>query len=303
MARGSRARTRQSSFNAAESARRRWARGCVAPRGGTWSLLVPARPLPRGARWLDAALAVAPGPPAVRAKALWSAGVLAHFVDDQTRAESLYRQAAELFRSLGDLSGLASALNGLGNVADEHGELERAVAYHQEALSLAREASDERGIRLSLHLLGERALRLGQLDHAQQLLDESLALTRRAGDVYMFASSLDALGAVALASGDARRATELFRELFEVSQEADFHFTLAYGLAGLAAAAALRGDLDAAGRLWGAFEAAEEKEGEGVRILAAERGRYERPVFAASAADPKRFAEAVAEGRSATSEE
>src|SRR5262249_41583550 len=104
-----------------------------------------------GRAWLEAFSARTHGEDfhdlaAIRAKALTGAALLAGRQSDTQRAISLAEQALALSRQLGNIDGVALALQRLGLAAFERNEYERALAHFTESLMLFREIGDQSGI-------------------------------------------------------------------------------------------------------------------------------------------------------------
>ena len=92
-----------------------------------------------GRRWLEEVVAMHPGAgpdPAVRAKALYSAGMLARFQGDFARARMLCVQSLELYRTLADQAGVVMALVQLGRICSFQDDQTAAQAFMAEAASL-----------------------------------------------------------------------------------------------------------------------------------------------------------------------
>ena len=105
-----------------------------------------------GSRWLEAALRLSDRPDtatteaATRAKLLSEAGTFAYYRADFDHATALHGEALELYRELGDDSGVAFALMCLGAQYAEKGDHERAAPFFEEALALSRRIGDRRNI-------------------------------------------------------------------------------------------------------------------------------------------------------------
>ena len=98
-------------------------------RRGYWS---------EGRRWLEEALAMHSGArgQAVRARALYGAGVLARFQGDFARARMLCEQSLALYRTLADQAGVVMALVQLGRICVFQDDQTAANAFLAEAASL-----------------------------------------------------------------------------------------------------------------------------------------------------------------------
>jgi non-specific serine/threonine protein kinase len=196
-----------------------------------------------GRDWLDALLrrgsAVAFD---IRAKALGGAGSLAWNQGDYGMARVLAGESLELYRTLGERAGIATALNTLGNVARDEGDYERAQALYEESLALRREIGDRRGIAVVLNNLGLMARYRGNYERAAALATESLALRRELGDAWGIAISLTTLGYVAHHRSQYERAAALYGESLTLRREQQDTRGVAENLANLALLARDRGD-------------------------------------------------------------
>src|SRR5207253_1409870 len=87
--------------------------------GALWIWWVGRGYIAEGRRWLSALLTHprATQPTAARAKALYTAGMLAWYQANHSGARALHEEALEIQSSLGDRQGIAFALFGLGQVA------------------------------------------------------------------------------------------------------------------------------------------------------------------------------------------
>jgi non-specific serine/threonine protein kinase len=92
-----------------------------------------------GRRWLEESLAMDSGAtlnPAVHAKALYGAGLLARFQGDFARARMLCEQGLALYRALGDKTGMLKMLAQLGRITDFQDDQTATKAFLAEAASL-----------------------------------------------------------------------------------------------------------------------------------------------------------------------
>ncbi len=256
--------------------------------------------LSEGRGWLERLLAATAGsrvPPALRAKALNGAGVLARDQGDYQQARALHEEALALRRGLGDKRAIATSLNNLGIVAKEQGAYEEAITLHEEALALRRDLGDRWGIAASLNSLGVVAQEHGDHDRAAGWYEQSAALLRQLRDKQGLAVVLNNLGNVALASGDYGRAADLHEQSLALSRELGNERGIAVSLTNLAELALQQGRLDQAVR-WNAEALALQrdagaKEGvasclEGFARIACARGECERAARLFGAAEALR---------------
>jgi predicted ATPase/transcriptional regulator with XRE-family HTH domain len=278
-----------------------------------------------GRRWLERLLALSgcggATQPALRAKALNGAGVLAYDQGDYGRATALldeslvlyrdlgdqrgtawalhslafvprdqgdYRRAGALleeslvlFRELGDIAGTAWALHSLARVLRDQGDFTRAVGLYTESLALFRDVGDDGGIAWALSRL-ELALRpQGDFVRARALLDESLELFRDQNDRRGIAWSFLELGLVERDQGNYGRAAPLLKESLARYRDLGDKHGMAQLVGELAALACAQGQPERAARLFGAAHAL--FAAIGARLPPPEQAAHERSLAAARA--------------------
>jgi predicted ATPase/class 3 adenylate cyclase len=137
----------------------------------------------------------------------------------------------------------AKALEAVGWLADDQGDIDRAVAAAEEGLRISARAKIESGVTLSfLRILGSAAYVRGDHDQAARLYEESLTLSREAKDDRSVASSLLQLGNVSGDRGDHEEAREFYKEGLVLSRELDDKALLASALISVGAEYLLQGD-------------------------------------------------------------
>jgi predicted ATPase/DNA-binding CsgD family transcriptional regulator len=226
-----------------------------------------------GRDWLAAALASGAAlPPAVRAKALHTAGWLARAQYDQAVAITLLEESLALYRDLGDERGSTAVMTDLGwTLATLGSDMARAICYLEEGLARYRALGDGRGIARALQGLGwveqHRALgdrrgiawaltglgwveqQPGILAAAHALHLESLDFARAVGDVQAIAWSLQSLGITAAAQRDYAAARAFEEERLAIERAQDNRHGIADALRVLGMIAIRQND-DAAAHAW-----------------------------------------------------
>ncbi len=143
---------------------------------------------------------------------------------EDAEAVTLLERALELFRSAGDLRGVASCLDDLAQVMRLRGDLERADGAAQEALEIRRQHADVRGEAVSLMTLGGIAHARGEIEVAQNLFESAREIRESIGDRQGVMQVYNALGVVAFDRGDNDRAEQCWRAaLQEARKVADRH--------------------------------------------------------------------------------
>jgi predicted ATPase/class 3 adenylate cyclase len=215
-----------------------------------------------GSSWLEAAVRLsesveaATADSATRAKLLSEAGTFAFFRTDFDHAIVLHGEALELYRQVGDDSGVAFALLCLGAQHMEKGDHERAAPFLEEALALSRTIGDKRNTAGTLHNLGEVERQRGNYEQAKALGMESMALWREIEDDWNLSMVVGWVGLLEVWSGDEPDLAEGFlKDALALERELGNWAYGAYCLEAFAGLAGARGQGARAARLWGAAEA------------------------------------------------
>ncbi|MBA2450600.1 MAG: tetratricopeptide repeat protein [Chloroflexi bacterium] len=291
-----------------------------------------------GRGWLEAALAPA-GPSRrarARADALWGAGLLAWHQGERAAARAQLEESLEIWRELGDPSGVAYTLGLLGLVSWSEGDETAGRLLFEESLAIRRDVGETWGVALALGVLGRMALHQGDYAAASSRLEESMTIRHEVGDKWVIAQNLNSLGDLARLGGDYERARALYEESLALSRQLRTKATIASllhnlgyvtsvqgdqrwaaalfeealalfrelgdtpgmaeCLAGLAGVAAAEGRLERAAQLFGAAEGV--LDAAGARMSATNRADYARNLATARALlDEEGFAATWAEGR------
>ncbi len=201
----------------------------------------------------------------VMAKALNLAGTLFYMQGDYTTARSLYEESLALNREIGDNSGIALSLGGLGIVAQMQGDNATARPLLEEGLALRRELGDKGGIANSLGGLGIVAQMQGDYFTARSLYEESLALNREIGDKNGIAGCLGNIGNLEYSMGEYGSALSHYKESLLAFLEMGDKHNIAWCLGGVGGARAQIGQR----RQTGEVEKEVEEVERGARLLGA----------------------------------
>jgi len=200
-----------------------------------------------GRAWLDRALRpTGDRHTLTRARALAAAGHLATEEADIEGAGPLLDESLALWRELGDVEGIAEALNHQGNLARTRFEYDSARALLGEALSLREQAGHDRGIAVSLRNLGLLAALQRDHETAASLYGRALPLARQLGDKRVVATLTHALSMVEFEDGDRGAARALIEESLGLARELGDKQGIAESLTVLSGINACEGDPTAA---------------------------------------------------------
>jgi non-specific serine/threonine protein kinase len=202
-----------------------------------------------GLAWLDQALARgAAAPAAVRAYALFGAGVLASFVNDLTRSHLLLSQSVALRREAGDRRQLSRALSTLGWALWRSGQVGEAATALAEGLAVARALDEAWPIAYALMHGVFRVAHTVAIDRAEERAHawaagtEALYLFQAADDSLNSAIMQLHLGRIALYEGDYERARAMFVASLPLMRALGWRTAVAHRLVNLAYVAREQGD-------------------------------------------------------------
>ena len=198
------------------------------------------------------ALPSAAAPTAIRARALYDAGLLAFRQGDQQASRAFNDESLRIYRRLDDKGGMAMALVGLSRVALRDLDYASVRRYAEESAVLRRGLGDKRGQATAVHMLAAVARMQGQYSKAAELYQFSLDANREAGYDPAVAGELFNIGYVRLRQGKIVEARKLFTDSLRKYRDLQDDAGVAYNLTGFAAIAVEQKQPTRAARLYGA---------------------------------------------------
>ena len=181
--------------------------------------------------------------------ALWVLAVVAANRDDYMEADRLLEESRSRFQEAGDIWGTSRSLHWLGNIAWAQADYPRAASRLQEALALARQLGDTRGTGATLQGLGQIELSQGNYEPAAVLLQEALALLEEVGSKEQAAVAVYRLAIVERCRKNYESAMALLERSLPMLRELDDKSGQAYVLSELGVIAGLTGNPDRAASL------------------------------------------------------
>jgi predicted ATPase/class 3 adenylate cyclase/DNA-binding CsgD family transcriptional regulator len=243
-----------------------------------------------GRAWLDGLIA-ARGvvPPALRARALNCAGILAYRQGDYERVWALCSEALSICEQHPDAYAAGEALHFLAHVRQARGDYVSATEMMARSVTLRQEAGHRRGVANSLDCLGELARMQGDYDRANDLTQRARVLYADIGDGRGMAHTFHNLAYIRLHQGRRGEAQGLFRQSLIEARDLNSPRDIIMAVAGIAAAWVDGVPLERIARFLGAvdsllgttgvhLEPAEQKDFE--QTVAALRARMEDDAFA-----------------------
>jgi predicted ATPase/class 3 adenylate cyclase len=196
----------------------------------------------------------------VHAKALRIRAATYDMTGNSPLAEPDYQRALELFRELGDEKETDHLLVRLAIVARYKGELERSARLASEALERARAGDNRRDEAMALDNLAMVAFEQGDLELGLDLVHDSASVAESIGFSWWRGVALLSAAEWLIRRGDPKAARRELREGLSALAAVPDLVNLPIALATGAAIAAAEGDAMRAGTLWGAVEAAGDRE-------------------------------------------
>ncbi len=122
-----------------------------------------------------------------------------------------------LYQEVADRSGIAWALNGIGTVAWDQGDLARAMDLHRQALAISREIAKPTWEAWSLECIGDVSHSGGNLQSARESYEQALAIRIRLKDEAGRAGVLNELSSIFFDMGDVARARAAAQEAMAIA--------------------------------------------------------------------------------------
>lgn len=158
-------------------------------------------------------------PPALQARALRAAASLArldHRHYELPEARRLGELSVAAFRAIGDISGTAGALNGLGWTAIEQRDYPAALEYGRESRMVAASGGDDLRVAAGHGVEGLALRAMGQPEAAEESISQALEGFRALQEWGATAASLSNLAMLARWRGDPVRSRALYLESLEL---------------------------------------------------------------------------------------
>ena len=195
-----------------------------------------------GRAWMEQALASPSAmSPHDRARVLAIGGLMAFAQGAQQPSQTMLREAAELFESLGDRRGLSMTLVPLSFAFEVIPDVEVMTARLDTSIALMRETGFAFGLNLALSARGRLAFLQHDFDLMHALLDEAMLVSERVGDSMTAAMTIGSRGWVAAHTGEPELALDLCRQALDLFISIGSKGGAAWAMEGLAIAASASG--------------------------------------------------------------
>lgn len=153
------------------------------------------------------------------ARALNNLGYIESDLGDLNKAVEHYKASLNIREEIGDKSGVAACLNNIGNSYEFRGDYETALDYYHKSIKIKEEVGNKEGIASSLNNIASIYQRIGKTDLALENFNKSLKIRREIKNKDAIAISLNNLGGFYDAVGNIPKAIEAFSESLKICEE------------------------------------------------------------------------------------
>jgi tetratricopeptide (TPR) repeat protein/serine phosphatase RsbU (regulator of sigma subunit) len=153
------------------------------------------------------------------AGALNNIGYVIQQKGDIPKALEYYHQSLKIQEEIGDKKGIANSLNNIGMIYKGQGNTPKALEYLHKSLKIREEIGDKRGIAESLNNIGYVYNSQGDIPKALEYYHKSLAIQEEIGDKLGITLSLNNIGSIYDGQGDIPKALEYFHKSLTIQEE------------------------------------------------------------------------------------
>jgi predicted ATPase len=183
--------------------------------------------LTEGRDWLESLLTNPEASDEARANGLAAFAGLAYWQADYDEPWAAYKEALELYRSVGDRYNEADAMCSMSLTANWKGDREVGEQLANDARSLFEELGSSEGEGRALLAQGFSRFRRNEFAAAQTLYEESLAIARESGDQSLAITLLPGIATFLFHQGERNRAmTILLEAVKEATESQNVHLTV-----------------------------------------------------------------------------
>jgi len=156
--------------------------------------------------------------PRVHGIALQNLGNVAAQNGELDTAQKDFQRSFECFRAAGYRRGEATALTNVGRVTLDRGEVVAAAEILRQAVDLARAVEDGDLLALAMTNLGEALMREGNLTEAEEMASSALGFYSMSGNIWRRIETLKLLGDVYVRRVDVETAVACYRQGLQLAR-------------------------------------------------------------------------------------
>jgi len=184
------------------------------------------------------------------AKALNSIGFVYNDQGDIPKALEYYHKSLKIDEEIGNKNGIANSLNNIGFVYKNQGDIPNALEFYHKSLKLYEEIGDKIGLAASLSNIGIVYYFQGDTYKAVEFLHKSLKIEEEIGNKSGIAYSFNNIGAVYNNDGDIPKALEYYHKSLKIDEETGDKNAIAISLYNIGSLYVDQGDIPKALELY-----------------------------------------------------
>jgi len=142
-----------------------------------------------------------------------------HEFDKVDDAMACSKIILEISEQNNDLKWKSSALNNIGSLLKDKGELDEALGHYRDALKIDEQSGDLRGKAAKLNNIGSLLTNKGELNEALKHYREALNITEKLGDLWAKVTYLNNIGSLLEDKGELNNALEHYREALNIAEK------------------------------------------------------------------------------------
>ncbi len=135
------------------------------------------------------------------------------------KALELYNQSLKLREEIGDKRGIANSLNNIGRIYNNRGDIPSALDCYTKSLRIQNEIGDKQGASISLCNIGLIYNGQGDISKALEYYNKGLKIQDEIGDKQGIGISLHNIGQVYSSQGDIPKALEYYHKSLKILKE------------------------------------------------------------------------------------
>lgn len=182
------------------------------------------------------------------AQALQTLGEIEKEQGDLVRAQQLFEAALEIYQKREETRGLANCYKGLGDILSSRGNYRQARARFEEAVRIYEKMGDKRNAGVCLRSIGMASWRLREYATARRVALRSMEICKGIGDRRGEAASLNSLGLLAIVQADHVETQRRLQASVAIYQDLGLEKRTAFGLHNLGISYMESGDMGASRR-------------------------------------------------------
>ena len=153
------------------------------------------------------------------AQALNNVGYIYGEKGEIQKQSEYYHKSLKIKEEIGDKKGIAMSLNNIGMLYMNQGDISKALGYYHKSLKIREEIGNKKGIAISLNNIGFIYKNQGDIPKALESFHKSLKIYEEIVDKSGIAYSLNNIGVIYNSQGDIPKALEYFHKSLKIQEE------------------------------------------------------------------------------------